>query len=74
VGQEAVAASKGQVTDPNEDVWRIDDIEIVLQNLVTASGMQRTSWIAWPYTKLKIGNDQWPESGDLDLGSQVFLS
>ena len=73
IGQEAVAASKGKMNDPNEDVWRVEDIEIVLQNLVTASDMQRTSWIAWPHTKLKIANDQWPENGDLDLGSQVFL-
>lgn len=73
VGQEAVAASKGTENDPNDDVWRVDDMEIVLQNLVTASGMKGIPWKSWPFSKLNFKKDQWPETGDLDLGSQVFL-
>lgn len=73
VGLEAIAASKGQVDNPNEDVWSVDDIGIVLQNLVTAAGMRRDRWVAWPHSKLEISSDRWPESGDLDLGSAVFL-
>ncbi|WP_236386680.1 NAD(P)H-dependent oxidoreductase [Chitinophaga filiformis] len=72
-GQEAVAASAGQEDDPNEDVWRMADLSAVLQNLVTAAGMPRNNWIAWPHSALTIPDGPWPGKGPLDLGSPRFL-
>lgn len=73
VAQGAVQASEGTINDPNEDVWRVDDIEIVLKNLVTATTLQNDRWISWPHRKLKITDGQWPESGTLDLDNPRFL-
>jgi chromate reductase len=72
-GQEAMAASAGQECDPNEDVWRMDDLPIVLQNLATAAAMPRNNWIAWPHTELIIPDGPWPNEGPLNMGSPKFL-
>jgi len=72
-GQEAIAASAGEEEDPNKDVWRMDDLSIVLQNLVTAAAMPRNNWIAWPHTELSIPDGPWPDTGPLDMGTPKFL-
>jgi len=71
--QEAMEASAGKQDDPNEDVWRMDDLHIVLQNLVTAAAMPRNNWIAWPHSELTIPDGPWPHEGPLDLGTPKFL-
>src|SRR5688572_4248486 len=68
-GQEAMAASAGKEDDPNEDVWRMDDLHIVLKNLVTAAALPRNNWLAWPHTELVIPNGPWPDSGPIDMGT-----
>lgn len=73
VGQEAVEASKGQADDPNEDVWRADDIEIVLKNLATAISLKNDAWVSWPHVELKIPDQPWPENGILNLDTPKFL-
>ncbi|MDQ4140111.1 MAG: NAD(P)H-dependent oxidoreductase [Bacteroidota bacterium] len=73
VGQEAISASKGKVDDPNEDVWRVEDLQIVLKNLITATFLPNDRWVSWPFVGLKIPDGQWPESGNLDLNSPKFL-
>ncbi|WP_240348418.1 NAD(P)H-dependent oxidoreductase [Longitalea arenae] len=72
-GQEAMAASAGANDDPNEDVWRLDDMHIVLTNLVTAAAMPRNNWLAWPHMELIIPDGPWPSSGPLDMGTPKFL-
>lgn len=72
-GQEAMAASAGQEDDLNEDVWRMDDLHIVLQNLVTAAAIPRNNWIAWPHTELVIPDGPWPDKGPLNMGTPKFL-
>ena len=72
-GQEAMEASAGKEDDPNEDVWRLADLHIVLQNLATAAAMPRNNWIAWPHTELIIPNGPWPDRGPIDLGTPKFL-
>jgi chromate reductase len=72
-GQEAMDATAGKEDDPNEDVWRMDDLHIVLQNLVTAAAIPRSNWIAWPHSELIIPNGPWPEKGPLDMGTPKFL-
>jgi NAD(P)H-dependent FMN reductase len=71
--QEAMAASAGQEDDPNEDVWRMNDLTIVLQNLVLAAGLPRNNWIAWPHSELIIPDGPWPSTGPLDMGTPKFL-
>lgn len=73
IGQEAVAASAGKPDDPNEDVWRLDDLDIVLKNLIVATTMKNDLWVSWPHIELKISKREWPETGDLDLDTPIFL-
>jgi multimeric flavodoxin WrbA len=73
-GHEAMTASAGTADDPNEDVWRMEDLQIVLQNLATAAAMPRNHWIAWPHVELKIPDGPWPEAGPLDLGTAKFIT
>lgn len=72
-GQEAIAASAGQEDDPNKDVWRMEDMHIALQNLVTAAAMPRNNWIAWPHTELIIPDGPWPGHEPVNMGSPKFL-
>lgn len=72
-GQEAMEASAGKDDDPNEDVWRLADLHIVLQNLVTAAAIPRNNWIAWPHSELVIPNGPWPDKGPIDMGTPKFL-
>lgn len=72
VGQQAVNASSKLKNDPNKDVWRLDDLEIVIQNLMTSANM-KGKWKSWPIEPLKIKNGPWPHTGPLDLGSEKFL-
>ncbi len=73
VGQEAILASQGQTNNPNEDVWRIDDMETILKNLVTATTLQHDLWVSWPHVSLKIPDGPWPETGTLDLDTPQFI-
>lgn len=72
-GQEAIDAGTGEDDDPNNDVWRMDDLQIVLQNLVTAAAMPRNNWVAWPHRELTIPDGPWLGEGPLDLGTPTFL-
>ncbi|MBO9564766.1 MAG: NAD(P)H-dependent oxidoreductase [Niastella sp.] len=71
-GQEAIAASVGKEDDPNEDVWRLSDLEVVLDNLVTATQI-KPDWKCWPHGKLSMPEGKWPDTGDLDMDSPKFL-
>ncbi len=73
VGLEAISASKGNKLDPNEDVWRLDDIEIVLNNLVTATSIKNIPWVSWPHVELKISDAKWPNEGPLNMNSPKYL-
>lgn len=73
VGLEAIATSAGQEDDPNDDVWRMDDLIIVLKNLVNALQVDRARWSAWPHVDLPAPEGPWPDSGPLDMGTPQFL-
>lgn len=72
VGQEAVKATSDLEDDPNEDVWRLDDIEIVLRNLIVSARI-KGDWEHWPNDELTIEEGEWPDTGILDLESPKFL-
>ncbi|SIN88838.1 NAD(P)H-dependent oxidoreductase [Chitinophaga niabensis] len=71
VGQEAIQASKEPA---NEDVWRTDDMEIVLKNLVRAASLKNDAWVSWPHIELKVPDQPWPEHGPLNLGTPEFIT
>lgn len=73
IAQEAIAASAGSKDDPNEDVWRTDDISIVLKNLVAATAVDKSIWTSWPHIRSKIPGGEWPETGDLDFRTPKFI-
>lgn len=73
VGLEAIRATAGQPGDPNEDVWRMDDLDTVLKNLVAALAVPVTQWAAWPHVTLEAPEGAWPDSGPLDMGTPKFL-
>jgi NAD(P)H-dependent FMN reductase len=73
LGQEAVNRTKEFDIDPNEDVWRIEDLEILIDNLVLASQLDKKKWKAWPNIQLKITDQNWPEAGNLNMGNEIFI-
>lgn len=72
VGQEAMVASAGKENDENEDVWRMEDMEVVLDNLIIASRF-KPEWKGWPHRKLAVPAGEWPATGRIDLESPRFL-
>ncbi len=73
VGQEAIEASKGLDDDPNEDVWRLDDMEVVIENLLRATTLD-CEWKAWPHVAYKLTDAPWPTTGPLDIGGPKFIT
>lgn len=71
-GQEAIDASTGKSSDVNEDVWRPDDLEIVMANLVAAMSVA-IPWQQWPIGRLDLSDGPWPATGEVDLDSPRFL-
>ena len=73
IGEEAVNRSEGLKEDPNEDVWRLDDMDILIDNLLIASSVQKKQWKAWPTIQLKLENNTWPATGDLNMDNPKFI-
>ena len=67
LGQEATK------DDTNKDVWRLDDIEILIDNLSIACKIDNKNWKAWPVDQLNLENKNWPENGVLNLNSPKFI-
>lgn len=72
LGQEAVNSTAGKEDDPNEDVWRLDDIKVMLNNLMRSTGISE-KWQQWPIEQLKLKDGPWPATGVLELGGKKFL-
>ncbi len=73
VGNEAIAASVHLDGSPNDDVWRKEDLNVLLENLIIASNIG-APWKPWPYRKLKKASGEWPTNCILDLGNEVFIN
>jgi chromate reductase len=58
----------------NEDVWQIEDLSALLQNLVLAMTTERLPWCTWPVAKMAAVTGRYPASGVLDLGAPRFRS
>lgn len=72
VGLEAAGiARERDGHDPNEDVWALDDVGIVVHNLLAA--LHGEPWQAWAFRPLVAPRGAYPATGRLDLGSPRFL-
>ena len=57
----------------NEDVWQIDDLEVVVHNLVLAQSLARAPWATWPVRRLARLEGPYPGHGVLAAGLDRFL-
>ena len=57
IGEKAVQDSIANNSDENDDVWRIEDVEITIQNLITATTFPRTEWKCWAFKILDTSLD-----------------
>jgi multimeric flavodoxin WrbA len=55
-----------------EDVFQVDDIEIVLENLCQAARMPTKSWKTWPITRTEALTGPYPHRGRLPAGLALF--
>jgi len=68
------AACAAIAADPeaNADVWQLEDLEIVVQNLVLARAFAETAWATWPVRRLAPVEGDYPASGALSAGLEKF--
>jgi len=59
-------------TPGNEDVWQIEDIEHLVENLRIASSSPRMPWRAWPFERTARPTGRYPAAGSIDLGLPAF--
>jgi NAD(P)H-dependent FMN reductase len=69
VGQAASHAD----AQANDDVWQIDDLRVVVQNLVLARSLRALRWQTWPVRKLSRAEGAYPAYGVLSQGLDKFL-
>ena len=69
------AACAASTADPeaNADVWQVEDLQIVVQNLVTAQALRALPWATWPVRKLPSWQGAYPGHGALGAGLQKFV-
>lgn len=73
LGEDAVRQTHHIEDDPNDDVWRLSDIEILIDNLIVSSKIEKNNWRVWPNIQLQLNDGPWPESGDLNMDNPKFL-
>ncbi|HKO48040.1 MAG TPA: NAD(P)H-dependent oxidoreductase [Polyangiaceae bacterium] len=68
------AACAASFADPeaNADVWQLEDLEIVVQNLVLARASAETIWATWPVRQLARIEGEYPAHGALGAGLEKF--
>ena len=59
-------------TPGNEDVWHVDDIQGLVENLRTATQARSLPWKQWAFERTTIPTGTYPASGPLDLGLPRF--
>ena len=68
------AACAATAADPeaNADVWQLEDVDVVLQNLLLARAFAETAWSTWPVRKLARIEGDYPAHGPLAAGLEKF--
>lgn len=57
----------------DDDVWGLEDLDVVADNLLTAATGPRRRFRPWIFRPLMAPRGAWPAAGRLDLGSPRFL-
>jgi chromate reductase len=60
--------------DKFEDVWRLEDIDVLAENFIIACQNNNQLWKSWPHEKYKLTHKSYPEKGDIDMGNEVFIN
>ncbi len=68
------AACAASAAEPaaNADVWQLEDLEVVVQNLVLAQAFSEKAWSTWPVRKLARIEGNYPAHGPLSAGLEKF--
>jgi NAD(P)H-dependent FMN reductase len=68
------AACAATAADPeaNTDVWQVDDLEVVVENLLLARTFAQAAWSKWPVRKLGRIEGDYPAHGPLSAGLAKF--
>ncbi|HYP75187.1 MAG TPA: NAD(P)H-dependent oxidoreductase [Polyangiaceae bacterium] len=68
------AACAASAADPegNADVWQLEDLEVVVNNVVLARAFARTAWATWPVRRLARVEGDYPASGPLTPSLENF--
>ena len=72
VSRVAEAATRADA-EANEDVWQVDDLDVVVRNLVLAAGFRSVPWATWPVRTLPRLSGPYPAHGVLAAGLHQFL-
>ena len=59
-------------TPGNEDVWHVDDIQGLVENLRIGAAARALPWKAWAFERTVMPTGTYPASGPLDLGLPRF--
>ena len=59
-------------TPGNEDVWHVDDIQGLVENLRIATTARALPWRSWAFERTVMPTGTYPASGPLDLGLPRF--
>ena len=59
-------------TPGNEDVWHVDDIQGLVENLRIATTARGLPWKSWAFERTVVPTGTYPSSGPLDLGLPRF--
>ena len=72
VSRVGIAATRAD-SKANEDVWQLDDLDVVVRNLALARGLRSVPWATWPVRKLALLEGEYPTHGVLAAGLEKFL-
>ena len=58
--------------EANADVWQLEDLEVVVNNVVLAQAFARTAWATWRVRRLARIEGEYPTHGPLRSGLERF--
>lgn len=61
------------LADPNDDVWSLEDLDVVLHNVLAGTRDGGRDFVPWGVRNLIAPVGPYPATGRLDLGSPRFL-
>lgn len=57
----------------NDDVWQIEDLDVVVKNLALAGALRSLAWATWPVRQLPQLEGAYPAQGVLAAGLAKFV-